>query len=904
MHFRTIILLHFATPSICGTICSEVPQICSGVYTGTSLELASRGLTGTLPPYLYANNLVELHLAGNNLSGSIPMSWSGLGSVTEINLGHNRLSGTVPVELGLPLIRHAYLSYNRLSGTLPAGWDSLRSLAMVDLSSCSLSGTLPSKWSTLESLSALYLPRNRLSGTLPPEWSELESATWMRLYRNSLSGTLPIEWGSLVSMTGMELHDNFLSGTLPSSEWSHFESIASLTASNNHLSGSLPSEWSSFTSIQDLFLDDNHLSGTLPAEWASLQSLRGLFMSSASLSGTLPEEWGKLSSTFLVHLESNSLSGTLPLLWSSLVQRALAPSRQGSLAGLFLFGNAFDEAYITAQLASMLDAPLSGMACPTQPGNASTCSMLALAPTCPDEMRVCAAPPAPPLSTPSGAWIYVTVGVVVLLVSSLACFFHFIFLKVPYRTEGHVRLWRGGNRWRTHRRQLEDALWPPLCEPSTRPDHEEADSLPSNQTPSPAVSVASVVPIPGSLPRSQTPSPAVSVGPVVPILATSTPEINRLDVKLLQKLGAGAQASVHEGRWLGTAVAVKVVHQGSKSRLRHEVEMLTKLRHPCVCSFFGMFSMGNDLGLVIELLDSSVFTLLHHSRADVKPWLALRISHETAMGIAFLHRNNCIHRDIKSANVRSWPHLQQTRTPSHSQALLHHTLRARRMRGYSRHIENAKRLHVHTTMHTSLPQVMLDHMQHAKICDFGIAVETRLVSASAPSTTDLNGASSSSGVMHTANMGTLRYMAPEVLWTAGEDRQKYDERCDVYSFGMFLWEVMHREVPFSDYDGMYVAKILAPSMRRPPLSLGVGFEEFEQLISVCWHHDPAQRPPMVICAELLEAMSMSTPPEPDVHNKPPETAQPVLDTGIEDRAQSEDRRHKDPKKPKARSQPP
>ena len=40
---------------------------------------------------------------------------------------------------------------------------------------------------------------------------------------------------------------------------------------------------------------------------------------------------------------------------------------------------------------------------------------------------------------------------------------------------------------------------------------------------------------------------------------------------------------------------------------------------------------------------------------------------------------------------------------------------------------------------------------------------------------------------HTLGVGTLRYMAPELLGPA--ERGQYSAACDVYSFGSLLWEV-------------------------------------------------------------------------------------------------------------------
>lgn len=47
----------------------------------------------------------------------------------------------------------------------------------------------------------------------------------------------------------------------------------------------------------------------------------------------------------------------------------------------------------------------------------------------------------------------------------------------------------------------------------------------------------------------------------------------------------------------------------------------------------------------------------------------------------------------------------------------------------------------------------------------------------------------------TANKGTASYMAPEVFKSG-----LYSEKCDVYIWGMVLWEVWKGEIPFKTFD--------------------------------------------------------------------------------------------------------
>ena len=102
-------------------------------------------------------------------------------------------------------------------------------------------------------------------------------------------------------------------------------------------------------------------------------------------------------------------------------------------------------------------------------------------------------------------------------------------------------------------------------------------------------------------------------------------------------------------------------------------------------------------------------------------------------------------------------------------------------------------------------------------------------------------------------------MAPEVVEVLGKtcgegDRVDYDESCDVYSFGMLLWELTHRKMPFHDVDGKTVATSLVPRGERPPLQLPKCFEAWGTLITACWKQDPKQRPQMSVCAKELNKM--------------------------------------------------
>ena len=154
---------------------------------------------------------------------------------------------------------------------------------------------------------------------------------------------------------------------------------------------------------------------------------------------------------------------------------------------------------------------------------------------------------------------------------------------------------------------------------------------------------------------------------------------------LYEIIGHGGAATVHEGRWTGIRVAVKVSCQLPPSRchyavtvsnassrsqaptqrtgstLREEAALLRQLRHPCVCTLFGEACMPDGrLAIVMELLPASLATLLFRpprpsSAVDGSGHLLTKLcwslAHEVAAGVAYLHLQGVVHRDLKPANV-------------------------------------------------------------------------------------------------------------------------------------------------------------------------------------------------------------------------------------------------------------
>ncbi|XP_045110911.1 probable serine/threonine-protein kinase DDB_G0278665 isoform X2 [Portunus trituberculatus] len=116
-----------------------------------------------------------------------------------------------------------------------------------------------------------------------------------------------------------------------------------------------------------------------------------------------------------------------------------------------------------------------------------------------------------------------------------------------------------------------------------------------------------------------------------------------------------------------------------------------------------------------------------------------------------------------------------------------------------------------------------------KVCDFGTACELSTIMSD--------------------NRGSAAWMAPEVF-----EGKLYTEKCDVYSWGIILWEVVTRRVPFEDL-GLAVRIMWAVHQRqRPPLITGCP-KLLETLMKRCWDHNQARRPRM---EEVVEKMCLVT----------------------------------------------
>ncbi len=284
---------------------------------------------------------------------------------------------------------------------------------------------------------------------------------------------------------------------------------------------------------------------------------------------------------------------------------------------------------------------------------------------------------------------------------------------------------------------------------------------------------------------------------VAPIQRTEMPTETSLPLhsviasyELLEELGRGGMGIVYLAKdlRLGRPVAVKILAPSRSrdsqwlSRFQREARTASKLNHPNILTIYEVGQADGIHFIATEFIPGiSLSQALEGSRFSLKYALDYAIQIVSAMAAA--HSIGVIHRDLKPDNI------------------------------------------------------MLREDGLIKVLDFGLAkflIDPPAINSSQPFSKFAFRTTSQAGLV----MGTMRYMSPEQ--TRG---QVVDDRSDIFSFGIVLFQMLSGDHPFrADSDCEVMAAILdrAP---RPLADCQVSVPtDLNRVLLKCLNKDKNQRP--------------------------------------------------------------
>ncbi len=274
--------------------------------------------------------------------------------------------------------------------------------------------------------------------------------------------------------------------------------------------------------------------------------------------------------------------------------------------------------------------------------------------------------------------------------------------------------------------------------------------------------------------------------------------------QIVSLLGAGGMGEVYRARdaKLARDVAIKVLPADFASdperlvRFQREARVLASLNHPHIGAIYGLEDAGGVRALVLELVHGE--TLAERIARGALPLAgALAIARQITEALDAAHEKGIVHRDLKPANIKITPN------------------------------------------------------GAVKVLDFGLAkaafgdAATRDLTQSPTVTVG--------GTREGVILGTAAYMSPEQA-----QGKIVDDRSDVFSFGVVLYEMLTGRSPFS---GATMMETLAKILEARPVDLRTLRHDLPAPLALlteeCLEKDRQRRPSAHDVRDRLAALEQS-----------------------------------------------
>nr|XP_033812434.1 mitogen-activated protein kinase kinase kinase kinase 1 isoform X2 [Geotrypetes seraphini] len=128
------------------------------------------------------------------------------------------------------------------------------------------------------------------------------------------------------------------------------------------------------------------------------------------------------------------------------------------------------------------------------------------------------------------------------------------------------------------------------------------------------------------------------------------------DFELLQKVGGGTYGDVYKARnkVTGELAAIKIVKMEADddfSAIEQEIQIVKSCTHHNIVAYYGSYIRFNKLWICMEFCGGGSLQDIYHVTGHLSEQQIAYVCRETLQGLAYLHNQGKIHRDIKGANI-------------------------------------------------------------------------------------------------------------------------------------------------------------------------------------------------------------------------------------------------------------